>query len=431
MPIIGTKNTAVNLGFGPAISIDPQADNVLVSNFVAEPGHEGPQILLSWTPPAIPGDVDELRMVRKLGSYPLAIDDGVVILTLVGGDIQNVTNFSDRLLDEDVQLYYYTMFSQKDSDLGYLFDSRTITKSFAYSTEAIHERLYFKLLPGLYRSTDLLQDPLLPLEETVDPENNEVFHFNTDNLRERGPLERYLKIPSLELSRIQAFAEALCQQHDPDTADADFLVELAALVAWEINYDVPIPRQREEIKGAIPIYRIKGSDQAIILLVRNITGYDAEIENFFDNVIRTNTPGRTTLDFTQPVFRLQPGDNTYHTLCIDINPECPYAPLTAGIFITVTDGITAEVLNKLLRILPDFIPFTANGFIYLQDFFDEIYFDPNLDDSDFFDSGNTDDDENYNNPIITNTPGLITNELGSGVTAVPPIISDEFFDTSP
>ncbi len=65
-----------------------------------------------------------------------------------------------------------------------------------------------------------------------------------------------------------------------DKTDADYLPLFAALVGIDFNYDIPIPRKREEIKRAVEVYKTKGTIPGIKRFCHNIMGIDPEIDEW-------------------------------------------------------------------------------------------------------------------------------------------------------
>lgn len=84
-------------------------------DFSVRPGIEGPQVVLSWSPPTSP--ISRLMIRRKLEGYPVDINDGVLVLDEVAAPntITSAVDVGEDLLDADAAMgagrwWYYRAF---------------------------------------------------------------------------------------------------------------------------------------------------------------------------------------------------------------------------------------------------------------------------------------------------------------------------------
>ena len=128
---------------------------------------------------------------------------------------------------------------------------------------------------------------LLTLLPTVGPDG-EVFNINEDGSVGYGQLHRYLKILGPQLDLMKGLVDAMPTMIDVDATDSDYLGNIADLVGVVFNREIPIPQQREEIKGAVQWYKRKG-----LLVGSRIHGYrisrlQTDIVEFWRNVKTSN-----------------------------------------------------------------------------------------------------------------------------------------------
>lgn len=85
-----------------------------LQNFVARPGMQGPQVILSWDPPDEPIGGIEIR--RKLGEYPVDLEDGTLVLRELENPMTTTScvDVDERLLPDaepgDSRWWYYRAF---------------------------------------------------------------------------------------------------------------------------------------------------------------------------------------------------------------------------------------------------------------------------------------------------------------------------------
>ncbi len=134
-----------NAGFQDAILAIPEELNL---DFLVETAFEGEQIIITWNPPGLQ-QFDKIRLVRKRGSYPLHIVDGLI---LYEGNVGEIQHYSDQEVDH-IEIYYYTMFLHDQTKDRWHFDRKTIGKALAIKTGIMEKKLW-QLLPDCYRRGD-------------------------------------------------------------------------------------------------------------------------------------------------------------------------------------------------------------------------------------------------------------------------------------
>ncbi len=219
--------------------------------------------------------------------------------------------------------------------------------------------------------SEIVQKYLESLSRIID-ERGEEFNLYEENLNEKGQLQRFLKLSGIELDHLVAKAEALAIYIDVDRTDADYLTLIADLVGLEINYDIPIPQQREEIKRAVEVYKTKGTVFGIERVGQNITGLNTEVGEWAKNILISNDTTRRSspIDDAERIKKTGlPGDpNSY---CLTFQEDRgDYSPERFGIYFTLPldKPLLKATVDKLNRVMqPEYIPAGTWGkFIFLD-----------------------------------------------------------------
>ena len=174
---------------------------------------------------------------------------------------------------------------------------------------------------------------------------------------------------------------------DADRVCSDFLAQLAALVGVEFNPDIDILRQRDEIKRAVEVYKTKVTLSGIESIVETITNQFVVVHENTGNVFRFNVASSTFLDPTniQIANSLnQPGDLLDRWMDTSLVGGI-YSPDKLFVYILLKPGepFPFAVLNKLNRILVDFVPANIEFiFILSEQAFDETLLTEAVDESD-------------------------------------------------
>jgi hypothetical protein len=239
----------------------------------AHPG--GNQIDLSWAyPPSAqrPG----VRVVRREGTHPITINDGVLVANGAG-----ITSASDtKLVGERV--YYYTLFPFSGSPSQEDPDPHNRASAMALSPYDFAGQIY-AMLPAIYRRYDA--------ERTL-PEG-----IGLPADRDKGELRRFLDLPGGELDRLYSLARAAFDLVDLDRVDGRLLPLLAQWIGWQTNYSLPVGTQRNEVRFAPRIYQTVGGVPTLDATVARVTALANRTKEFVHNVARTNQPERLNLWF--------------------------------------------------------------------------------------------------------------------------------------
>jgi len=108
-------------------------------------------------------------------------------------------------------------------------------------------------------------------------------------LDENGQLERFCLIFSHTFWQRKADIEGQLDLFDVDRCPAEYLPHLAFLIGVDYNYDLEEDKAREEIKAAVPFYKVKGTQDGVKFFINSITGWSAEFISQAPFILRTNT----------------------------------------------------------------------------------------------------------------------------------------------
>lgn len=169
-------------------------------------------------------------------------------------------------------------------------------------------RRLYEMLPSVYRRHDVVGPPEAPGARATGPGIRHI----PEAAPTGGQLRRFLDAFGLAADHLRSRAEQLRDLHDVATGDARHLPLLAATIGWDLDQraEATVPRQRHEIRFAATLYRLTGTRLACRIWVRRLTGWDAEVVEFWRNVARTNAPGTPGGDPTSPRDR---GSHTVDT----------------------------------------------------------------------------------------------------------------------
>jgi len=328
-----------------------------VDNFQVRRGDEGPQIIGTWTLKQVPfaQRASEVRVVRKRGEFPQNVNDGKTIITDTSP--LSVVSFVDLLVDPLVG-WYYAVF-EKDVTGVFVQDVTKRGVTFTYDT-GFFQRKMFDLLPEDYRVKDA-QSRQVALKQAADSTSDgEIRNLGEDGSVNRGELERFLRIFGLFNDDIKGLIDFYQNLFDVDETIPPFLGRMASLVGIVPNFDIPISKQREEIKTAVLSFRDRGTIGSIESAGLSITGLTTIVDEFGDNVLVSNDENKVSVQIDKPEITSlfgQPGDVTQFSL--DFTAAGFYAFDKIGVFLIIdkdTEGLTTATLNKLLRKLKDLIP---------------------------------------------------------------------------
>lgn len=152
-------------------------------------------------------------------------------------------------------------------------------------TEAYRDptaRRLYDLVPSVYRRHDVIG----PVSS-----NGSLVGAIPETATAGGQLRRFLDPIGLAADQLRSRADQLRDLHDVATGDARYLPHLAATLGWDLDHTADIPGQRHEIRFASTLYRLTGTLLGCKLWVKRLTGWDAEIVEFWRNVFFSNDLG--------------------------------------------------------------------------------------------------------------------------------------------
>ena len=246
---------------------------MLLSNITATAHPKGNRIDLSWAYPDTaqkPG----VRVVRREGTHPAALDDGVQVAS--GAGLTSATD--DGLVGERV--YYYTLFPFSGDPPHDDPDPHNQASAMALSPYDFAGQIY-AMLPAVYRRYDAERTPPAGVGLPED--------------RDSGELRRFLDLPGGELDRLYSLARAALDLADLDRVDGRLLPLLAQWIGWQTNYALPVGAQRGEVRFAPRLYQTVGAVPNLDVTVARVTGLANRTKEFVHNVARTNQPERLNL----------------------------------------------------------------------------------------------------------------------------------------
>lgn len=339
--------------------------DILANDFEVRRAFEGPQIVISWNAPNAPSQIDKVRLVRKEFDYPQDINDG---LTLYDG-----TNFTFYFGDKDVKentYFYYTLFSHRVFDDTWYFAGEVQGFSVALDSMQFVRRL-FHWLPEIHRDLDRTTEQLAlnEVQETSGSLRGEFFHLDENGSIDRGQLERFIRWLEIEFGGAKGFIDNLTTLFDVDRAPENMLPHLAAITGAVINWDIPLPRRRLEIKFAIQVYKTKGTVPGIERIVWSITGFHALVDPWFDNILFTNRVDRTTCPPASDLIAWKLYESYGDRIDRVIEPGGMFMFKNFGIFARMNPRavLTQAQVEKIIRVLGDFIPALSRADLFFID----------------------------------------------------------------
>jgi phage tail-like protein len=141
-------------------------------------------------------------------------------------------------------------------------------------------RSYLRFLPGIYRGAMPTRSAeVQPVSERsarqwgarAASRNTSVDANSSDQFR------RFLFIFQHLMTTVTDQIDDLPYLTDPLAADPDFLPWIASWVAFPLDEDLPLHRQRELVRRSISLYRSRGTVMGITEMIRVLTGADVRI----------------------------------------------------------------------------------------------------------------------------------------------------------
>ena len=199
----------------------------------------------------------------------------------------------------------------------------------------------------------------------------EWVNLGEDGTLAKGQLQRFLKLVSFALDEVKGLIDAFPVMLNVDKTDADYLPLIAALVGIDFNYDIPIPRQREEIKRAVEVYKTKGTIPGIKRFCRNILGINSNICEWAARILMSNDPKRVSARITTPGAMDNTGlagDQAAYSLDFSQTGDYRFDKFGIYLFLNECAGIHKPSAEKVLRLLSKNIPVSTEGKVIFVDY---------------------------------------------------------------
>ncbi len=265
----------------------------------ATPHLLGGRIDVTWTdPPPDTAPPVAVRVLRRERGHPRGPDDGDLIYA--GPVVERVV---DTAVRPGVR-YYYTVFGLS----GGAADGGARADALATGHADLPEVLY-RLLPAVHQREDR---PLRPDELAALP-------TLPPHLRTAGPLRRFLEALAAPLALARSTAEALPQLRDPELAPPAYLPLLAGFLDAPLDATVPVYRRRSELRSLADTAQRAGTVGALQTAAERVTGWQARISEYAQNIALSNDPPR------RGVFALRRVAGSWVGLD-DIAPELGFGP---------------------------------------------------------------------------------------------------------
>jgi phage tail-like protein len=231
-------------------------------------------------------------------------------------------------------------------------------------------RALYDQLPSALRRLDVTKGP--PRDTGAVPEASP----------ENGQLRRFVDLFGAGLDHLRSRAEGLRDVHAVDSVDYRFLPHLAAWLGWDLSHGKPIPIQRHEIKYAAQLYRITGTVPGCVIWVKRLTGWDAQVKEFWRNVLFTNDLGNPdepgdrgsrSLDTADAALLAGMGtvDDAVDYVCdTGTGQDARYSLTAIGVFAApLPEDDAAAVVQKRARVLQsadEFLPFNLRAVVIVE-----------------------------------------------------------------
>jgi phage tail-like protein len=231
-------------------------------------------------------------------------------------------------------------------------------------------RLVYDLLPAILRRHDVTRAPA--------PASLAIPEAAPDN----GQLRRFVDLFGAGFDHLRSRADGLRDLHAVDTVDYRVLPHMASWLGWDLSHGKPIPLQRHEIKYAAQLYRITGTVPGCMIWVKRLTGWDAQIKEFWRNVFFTNDLGNPdnpddrgsrTLDTADHALLAGIGtvdDTVDYVSDTGTGDDDWYSLRTVGVFARPEpEDDATSVVQKRARVLQsvgEFLPYNMRAVVVIE-----------------------------------------------------------------
>lgn len=254
-------------------------EQFLIQNFTLRRAFEGPQVILCWDAPENTSVVSEIRVVRKLLSYPVGPNDGKIVYS---GSAQSGV-FSDTETMPESGYLYYTFFSFRDDINDYVSVAGARKSILVFDVGDYYWWYLWNLVPEGYRLAgkrlDLDDSGEVNLFPIQDNDTEEFYNIYEEDEDPKNLLKRVFKLFGTALGEIKGLIDAFDHQFSPDTLRIEYLEMLAHYIGLTLTEDLPGQNQRQNIKQHVALLKIKGSKLALASKLRSITLLEVEVKD--------------------------------------------------------------------------------------------------------------------------------------------------------
>lgn len=370
--------------YSPPLSERAGIKHFLIRNISARRGIDGPQIILKWNEPEDSDSITLLRIQRKLYEFPLNESDGI---TVYEGP-SSVTTFADC---EDVpagKCLYYTIFTYNQTRDKWFGGVSTRVNILSLKTGDDHWRRFFTYMG----ENIIVADKDKPRTEyskialqKITADDGECFNIHEVGER-KGQLARFYKVLGALYDEAKELITHMTSLRDVNETCYQYLPGIAALLGLDLNRELSIKRQRLEIKNRVAILKIKGTLDSIRAVVRSVTGYDADVREWSQNIFISNQSTTPTADASGWSELGGSDDNNYYL--ID-GPNGERSCNSISINIDVESSkicLSPATISKLTRALKEVLPICAYANIcWINELQEEDY--DTSEESDFYIEG--------------------------------------------
>lgn len=353
------------------VTVPSSIAEITISDLVCRRGVEGPQIILTWTKPYKYSELSDIRIVRKMGGFPINETDGKIVLNTINTQLEYYTDFPKY----GPEYFYYKFFHK----WGTRWISTPLTEcvELAHDTRIEWKDKFYKELPELYRAWDKKKfGSNQVILESSDLDINEKILLAEDGKTEQGELQRFLKLFNTFFNELLALTRAIGTRnglgivHDIRRTKPKYLDFISKLFGWNFNYDLPTIAGRNEVISLPDIYRQKGRADITEAFISNILlGHTVDLI-LCNQVLGWNDyPLGSLLDCTdivKEVNYLTKNNLIYVILDLSGESSIGFNQIAVNIVPATNLMVRASNIKKLENITEDFFSILDRVFIIIH-----------------------------------------------------------------
>ena len=297
-----------------------------VNNFTVEAAVQGPQIIINWSYDGDfdPTKVSQLKLLKRQREFPIDETDGTVVYSEInpGAPDYFTTTYYDDLNVINGEFYYYSMFAYVTATSTWEKHDLTSGMMLAFNTGIVADRAWrdlaqYEKVKDLETTQAQLLEVVVPDRDSVHPELENLvrpgqkLHYGSHEMvQSMGFLQRFLRLLAIEMDRVYGISKHTSKFFDVNTAPLDMLSILGKRIGVTVDVEAAPERRREEIKRAIPLYRIKGTKEGMRVALNVLIPWTLEFDEVGNNIMVFNREDRVF--WNEPDFWKMgtPGDTT-------------------------------------------------------------------------------------------------------------------------